>query len=940
MDKYLSNINPQAIDDLYQMWKTDPSSVDPQWQKFFLGFEFALSNYKNTGVGISDSEFNVIKLIDAYRVRGHLFTKTNPVRNRRKHLPTLDIENFGLSSTDLSKTFQAGRIVGIGTATLEKVVEHLNDTYCRSIGVEYMYLRDPKYVEWIQTRMERTANKTDFTVEQKQHIFHHLVLAVGFEQFIHRKFIGQKRFSLEGIEALIPALDATIEHGSGFGVEEFVIGMAHRGRLNVITNIMGKPYEEIFAEFMGEQYDDGSALGDVKYHLGYSSAITTDKGKKIRLNLVPNPSHLETVGPVAEGLSRARIETLYNGDSSKLIPIIIHGDAAVAAQGVVYETIQMSQLTGYSTGGTIHLVLNNQVGFTTNYTDARSSTYSTDVAKVTRCPVFHVNADDPEALIHTIQLAVEYRQTFHTDVFIDILGYRRYGHNEGDEPRFTQPVLYDLIAKHPNVRDYYASGLMEQGVLNSEDVKTETQKLDNLLDERLEIARNNSVIKILKFLPETWKDYRFSKPSDFVESPETKVSTDKIGRVAKALNTLPASKEFFKKLIKIVEERSGLIKSGRVDWALGELLAYGTLLLEGHPVRLSGQDSERGTFSHRHSAYNVANTEEKYCPLNHIDNNQERFSVFNSHLSEYGVMGFEYGYSVALPNGLTVWEAQFGDFHNVAQVIIDQYISSAEDKWGLQSGLVLLLPHGFEGQGPEHSSARIERFLTLAARNNMQIVNSTTAANFFHVLRRQVKRDFRTPLVVFTPKSTLRHPQTISTITELTSGKFHEVLDDDNVNAASVSRVVFCSGKIYFDLLQRKQELDAKDIALVRLEQLYPFPTEQIEKIIGKYPNTKKWLWAQEEPQNMGAWNFIEENLAQVPLELISRAPSGSPAVGLSKIHSIEQTEIIGKVFRKCTCELKNKYCGLQCEEGSKRFERQKQHEYLEKKNTETRIQN
>ncbi len=932
MNKYLSNIDPQAIESLYQLWKADSNSVDLQWQKFFLGFEFALANYKSSGTDISDSEFKVIKLIEGYRLRGHLFTKTNPVRNRRKHTPTLDIENFGLTTADLPKTFQAGKIIGIGVTTLEKIIEHLNNTYCRSIGVEYMYLRDPKYVEWIQFRIEKSANKTEFTAEQRKHIFHHLVLAVGFEQFIHRKFIGQKRFSLEGLEALIPALDTTIEHGSEYGAEEFVIGMAHRGRLNVITNIMGKPYENVFAEFMGEKYDDESSLGDVKYHLGYSNTITTDKGKNIRLNLVPNPSHLETVGPIAEGISRARIEKFYNNDYSKLIPIIIHGDAAVAVQGVVYETIQMSQLAGYTTGGTIHLVLNNQVGFTTNYIEARSSTYSTDVAKVTRCPVFHVNADDPEALVHTIQIAVEYRQTFHTDVFIDILGYRRYGHNEGDEPRFTQPVLYDLIAKHPNVRDFYASRLIDKSVINTDEVKEEKQKFDTLLEERLEIAKSNTKIKILKFLPETWKDFRFSNSADFVESPETKVSVDSINKVAKALNTLPADKEFFKKLTKIIEERAELIKSGKVDWALGELIAYGTLLLEGHSVRLSGQDSERGTFSHRHSAYNVANTEEKYYPLNHIDPSQAQFNVLNSLLSEYGVMGFEYGYSVALPEALTIWEAQFGDFHNVAQVIIDQYISSAEDKWGLQSGLVLLLPHGFEGQGPEHSSARIERFLTLTARNNMQIANCTTSANFFHILRRQVKRDFRTPLVVFTPKSALRHPQTISDITELTSGKFHEVIDDINVDEKVVSRVVFCSGKIYFDLLQRKKELEVNDIALVRVEQLYPFPISQIERVIDRYLNAKKWLWVQEEPQNMGAWNFIKENLIQVPLELISRAPSGSPAVGLSKIHAIEQADIIGKVFRKCTCELKNKYCGLQCEEGSKRFERQKQHEYLEKK--------
>ncbi|HOK60171.1 MAG TPA: 2-oxoglutarate dehydrogenase E1 component [Tenuifilum sp.] len=932
MENILGNIDPKTIDELYRMWKSNPNSVDEGWQKFFLGFDLAISGSYSAQDCIADSEFKVIKLIEAYRMRGHLFTKTNPVRTRRSYSPTLDIENFGLGTKDLDNRFKAGELIGLPNATLSEIIERLNRIYCRSIGVEYMYLREPKLVDWIQSRVEGTQNHTQFSPDQQKHILYHLTAAVGFEQFIHRKFVGQKRFSLEGLEALIPALDTTIEHGAEHGVKEFVIGMAHRGRLNVITNIMRKPYEEIFAEFIGEAYDDESTLGDVKYHLGYSNTIETDKGKMVRLHLVPNPSHLETVGPVAEGIARARIDDAYQGDVNSLIPIIIHGDAAVAAQGVVYETIQMSRLSGYSTGGTIHIVLNNQVGFTTNYIDARSSTYSTDVAKVTLSPVFHVNADDPEALLHVIRLAVEFRQTFHRDVFIDLLGYRKYGHNEGDEPRFTQPVLYDLIAKHPNVRDIYTSKLVETKVISVEDAATIRKNYDTMLEERFVLAQANPKIRIGRFIPEKSSSYRYSSSNDFEKSPDTGVSKEMLNMVSNALLELPSGIDFFKKLVKIIDERRENYTQQKVDWAMAELLAYGTLIAEGHPVRLSGQDSERGTFSHRHSVYSIQGSEEKYYPLQNIPNTRAKFSVYNSLLSEYGVLGFEYGYSVALPNGLTIWEAQFGDFHNVAQVIIDQYISSAEDKWGLQSGLVLLLPHGFEGQGPEHSSARIERFLTLSARNNMQIVNATTPANFFHVLRRQLKRDFRTPLVVFTPKSILRHPKNISTLQELESGSFLEVIDDSNVDEKAVSRVVFCSGKIYYDLLQRKEELDVKDIALVRIEQLYPFPSRQVEKILDRYPNAKKWLWVQEEPQNMGAWNFVKDRITGVPLEVISRAPSGSPAVGLSKIHNLEQKEIITKVFRPCTCELKNKYCGLQCEEGSRRFDRLNQYEYFERK--------
>jgi 2-oxoglutarate dehydrogenase E1 component len=930
MNKYLSNIDSQTLESMLKDWQKDPNSVDIEWQRFFEGFEFAKANFNETGSEHLDTEFKVLNLIAGYRKMGHLFTKTNPVRARRKYLPNLNLENFGLSESDLSSVFQAGKNLGIGPSTLKTIVDFMEETYCHSIGVEYMYIRNPEIVKWLEDKIETTKNKTVFSNEQKKHILHHLKLAVGFEQFIHKKFVGQKRFSLEGAESLVPALDSVIEHGALLGIEEFVVGMAHRGRLNVLSNIMGKPYEDIFSEFIGEKYEEDIALGDVKYHLSFNNTIHTDNGHRIKISLVPNPSHLETVAPVVQGIARARIESDYESNFDKLAPIAIHGDAAIAAQGVVYETLQMSQLEGYKTGGTIHIVINNQVGFTTNYLDARSSTYCTDIGKVTLSPVFHVNGDDPEALIHTIKIAVEYRQKFHTDVFIDLLCYRRYGHNEGDEPRFTQPTLYEIIANHPNVRDLYSAMLTEQGIVSSDEVKQLEQEFDKQLENKLQEAKAKKGVKVQRFMAESWVGLRYSKEEDFHKSPNTGVNKDKLVEIAKRINSLPSDKPFFKKLAKLVEDRNEMVNNNRVDWAMAELLAYGSLLTEGHPVRLSGQDSERGTFSHRHSAYNVENSDEKYYPLQHISDQQAPFKVYNSLLSEYGVMGFEYGYSITIPKSLTIWEAQFGDFHNVAQVIIDQYISSAEDKWGLRSGLVLLLPHGFEGQGPEHSSARVERFLTLAARNNMQITNCSTPANLFHLLRRQLKRDFRVPLIEFTPKSLLRHPKCISDLNELTIGGFKEVIDDSDVDISEVKRVVFCTGKIYYDLLQRKEEYHARDIALVRIEQLYPFPKKQILDIISKYHNTIKWLWVQEEPQNMGAWNFIHNQIKEVILEPVCRAASGSPAVGLSKIHTLEQEDIIGKVFRKCDCELKNIYCGLQCMVGSRKFTRKPEHEYLE----------
>lgn len=915
---YIGNSEIGSIDDLYRQYLKNPEELDPSWRNFFKGFEFARINYNGQSSGTSslefDKEFKVLALIEGYRRRGHLFTKTNPVRARRTYTPTLDLENYDLSESDLDTVFQAGKDLGIGPAKLRDIVDLLQQTYCQSIGAEFLYIRNPQEVEWLQRKMESERNTPNFSVDEKKDFYDHLKLAVGFEQFIHKKFVGQKRFSLEGAETTIPALDAVIERGSELGIEEFVIGMAHRGRLNVLTNILKKPYEDVFREFAAIDYDEEVALGDVKYHLGYDSVVCTDKGKEVRLNLVPNPSHLETVGPIVQGIARAKIRKNYDRSFDKLAAILIHGDAAVATQGVVYETLQMSQLDGYKTGGTIHIVINNQVGFTTNYLEARSSTYCTDIAKVTLSPVFHVNGDDVEALAYTVKLAMEFRQMFHRDVFIDILCYRKYGHNEGDEPRFTQPLLYKAISQHPNPREIYSAKLVEQGIFTSDEPKQLEKAFDDLLEEKLAISKQTLKIKIRQFLKDEWKGFRYAKKDDIFNTIDTKVPKDKLLKIANKINSLPSDKHFFSKVHKIVDERKEMIANNRVDWALGELLAYGTLMQEGFPVRLSGQDSERGTFAHRHAAFVVEDSDEKYFPLKSIEDKKAPFHVFNSPLSEYGVLGFEYGYATAMPKGLTIWEAQFGDFHNVAQVIIDQYISSAEEKWGLMNGLTLLLPHGYEGQGPEHSSARIERFLTLCANNNMQIVVPSNPANMFHLLRRQMHRDFRLPLVVFTPKSLLRHPKCISSVDDLAKNQFMEVIDDTEVKISEVRQVVCCYGKLYYELMERRAELKSYDTAIVRVEQLHPFPAGQLTKILKQYPNAERYVWAQEEPENMGAWSFVQRIYKDVEFLPICRAASGSPAAGLVEIHKLRQKKILDKVFHQCSCERANKYCGMDCD--------------------------
>tara|TARA_B100001250_G_scaffold138972_1_gene119007 strand:+ start:8577 stop:11279 length:2703 start_codon:yes stop_codon:yes gene_type:complete len=900
MDKFsfLGALDSEMIEQMYEKFLQDPQSVQEEWGEFFQGFDFAKTLYPEEEIPqLFQKEFKVINLIDAYRKSGHLFTKTNPVRERRQYNPTLDYKNFGLDSSDLDIKFQAGEQVGIGASKLSEIISHLETVYCQSIGVEYMYVRDPKEINWIKNRLHQNSNTPKFNVDQKKHILHKLNQAVVFESFLHKKFVGQKRFSLEGAEALIPALDSLVEHSAKLGVNEFVMGMAHRGRLNVLANIFNKTYKEIFSEFAGKLYEDNHISGDVKYHLGSTSVQKCNNGKEVILNLVPNPSHLEAVAPVVEGITRAKIDTKYSGDVTKIMPILLHGDAAIAGQGVVYEVVQMAQLDGYKTGGTIHIVINNQVGFTTNYLDGRSSTYCTDVAKVTLSPVLHVNGDDVEAVVHALQIAVEYRQEYQKDIFIDLLCYRKYGHNEGDEPRFTQPKLYEVISKHKNPREIYKQRLMDEGVVETEIVRDLEKDFQNLLQERFDEAKEIKKAKITRFMKEEWSTIDRVFTADFSDIPQNNLSEAKLKSLAKYLYEIPNEEKLFKKTSKLLLDRKERVQqTDKIDWAMGELLAYASLLFEGHNVRLSGQDVERGTFSHRHAILKVEHSEKEVNPLNHISD-KVNFRAYNSLLSEYGVLGFDYGYSITRPNDLTIWEAQFGDFSNGAQIIFDQFISCGEDKWKVMSGLVVLLPHGYEGQGAEHSSARLERYLQMCATYNMQIVNCTTPANFYHVLRRQLKRSFRKPLIVFTPKSLLRHPECVSSISDLAGGRFEGIIDD-TILSNNVQKLILCTGKLYYELLARRIWEKTEKIALVRIEQIFPLDIERVKKIIKKY-NAESVFWAQEEPANMGAWTFISSQLNEYKIDLIARNSSAATASGSSKQSVEQQKEIIDKVFKK-----------------------------------------
>lgn len=915
MDKYsfLNAAHTSFFSDLYEKYLKSPDEVEPSWRAFFQGFDFGQEmadvDEQIQAALESDSpaipekilkEFNVVKLINAYRSRGHLFTKTNPVRSRRTYSPTLDIANFDLSDSDLDSVFDAGDILGLGPVSLREIIQNLETIYCDAIGVEYMYIRVPERIEWIQNHLNNNLNHPVLSADQKKHILKKLTQAVSFESFLHTKYVGQKRFSLEGNESLIPAIDTIVESASELGVKEFVMGMAHRGRLNVLTNIFGKSAQSIFGEFDGKDYEEAVFDGDVKYHLGWTSMRETDTGAKITMNIAPNPSHLETVGAVVEGITRSKQDKFPKGEEHKVLPIVVHGDAAIAGQGIVYEIVQMAQLDGYKTGGTIHIVVNNQIGFTTNYLDARSSTYCTDVGKVTLSPVLHVNADDVEAVVHASLFALKYRMEFKSDVFIDLLGYRKYGHNEGDEPRFTQPILYKEISKHNNPKEIYFQKLVSEGIVDQAYADQLEEQYKQSLEVQLEDSRKESTTVIIPFMQNVWDDYQMALEDDMLQKVDTSYPLDGLKEIADRITKLPEGKKFIRKIQRLVDDRRKMVfENNRIDWAMGELLAYGSLLKDGCDVRISGQDVERGTFSHRHAVIKVEDSEEEVVLLDHIDEHQGDFHIFNSLLSEYGVLGFDYGYAMANPNSLTIWEAQFGDFSNGAQIMIDQYISAAEDKWKLQNGLVMLLPHGYEGQGAEHSSARMERYLQLCAKDNMFVADCTTPANMFHLLRRQLKANYRKPLVVFTPKSLLRHPLAMSSMEELANGSFQELIDDHSVTAEKVKQVVFCTGKFYYDLLAEREQLGKEDeVALVRLEQLFPLPESQMDAVIKKYSNATDLVWAQEEPKNMGAWGHLLMHYEPImKFRLASQRVYAAPAAGSPTRAKKRHQEVIDYVF-------------------------------------------
>ncbi len=922
---YITNSSPSFIESLYQDFTKDPESVDLEFRKFFEGFDFAIAgdikNGSNGSNGINGShettvakettvampptdegnwkrEISVYRLILGYRNKGHLLANTNPIRPRKDRGANIDLSFYGFTEADLDKEFQAGSLLGLGTTSLRNILTHLQAVYASHVGIEFKYISNQKKVDFLTNAMEKNFTKP-LPTESKRRILTKLNEGVMFEKFLHTKYIGQKRFSLEGGETTIPALDAIINTGADGGVQEVVIGMAHRGRLNILANIMGKTYEQIFNEFEGTAIPDQTmGSGDVKYHLGFRAEHTTPDGKVVNLQLCPNPSHLEAVDPVVVGFARAKADVIYESEYDKILPILIHGDASLAGQGIVYEVIQMSGLKGYYTGGTIHFVINNQIGFTTDFDDARTSDYCTSLAATVQCPVFHVNGDDPEAVVKVSEIATRYRQEFNSDVFIDMVCYRKHGHNEGDDPKYTQPHLYALIDKHPNPREVYSQMLIANGSIDAELAVELEKKFWAELQERLDEIKQHPLPYTFQKPELWWQDLRKSNAKDFDESPVTAIDEASFKTIFDALMVWPENFQPLRKVEKLIQEKIKLYTDeSKLDWATGELMAYGSLLKEGYDVRMSGQDVQRGTFSHRHAVLRDENTDEKYNRLSRIPDTEGIFRIYNSLLSEYGVLGFEYGYSIATPNALVLWEAQFGDFANGAQTMIDQFIAAAETKWQKMSGLVMLLPHGYEGQGPEHSSARLERFLQMCAELNMVIVNITTAANLFHALRRQLAWPFRKPLIIFSPKANLRYPGSYSKKEEFIGGKFNEVVDDVFVgDAGLVKKVLFCSGKIYFDMAERQLKDNRTDVALVRVEQIYPVPFKKLEALYQKY-NKATWFWVQEEPLNMGAASFLQMNLKTINFGVISRQPSASTASGYSKVHKQEQEEIIETAF-------------------------------------------
>lgn len=909
---YITSSHPEFIENLYRDFLSNPNSVDPELKKFFEGFDFAIGNGKPTNgavahapaeAGAADDtnwkkELGVYRLILGYRNKGHLIAKTNPIRERKDRDANLHLPFFNLTDEDLDKTFKVGDRIGLGPTTLRNILAHLQKVYATHVGIEFKYISNQEKVNWLTAEMEKKFSEP-LPLEKKRRILEKLNQGVMFEKFLHTKYVGQKRFSLEGGETTIAALDAIISTAADHDVQEVVIGMAHRGRLNVLANIMGKTYEQIFSEFEGTaKVDQTMGSGDVKYHMGFGSEVKTFSDKTVHLKLMPNPSHLEAVDPVVVGFARAKADVLYASEYDKILPILIHGDASVAGQGIVYELLQMSKLSGYYTGGTMHFVINNQIGFTTDFDEARSSDYCTSLAAAIQAPAFHVNGDDPEAVIKVVEIATRYRQEFNSDVFVDMVCYRRHGHNEGDDPKFTQPRLYELIEKHANPREVYVKYLLENGESEAKDLAKEMEsKFWADLQERLDEVKQKPLPYHYQQPEIWWRNLRKATEDDFDRSPVTAISEEAFKKVFDAMMQWPDDFKPLRKIEKIIQDKVKLYDTEqKLDWASGELLAYGSLLLDGNDVRMSGQDIRRGTFSHRHAVLRDENDDAAYNRLSRIPGATGKYRIYNSLLSEYGVLGFEYGYALANPNTLVLWEAQFGDFFNVAQSMVDQFITSGEQKWNRMNGVVMLLPHGYEGQGPEHSSARMERFLQSCAELNMVATNITTSANFFHALRRQIAWPFRKPLINFSPKANLRHPGSYSHKDEFLNGSFKEVIDDTFADKASVKKVLFCSGKIYFDLAERQQKENRKDIALIRVEQLYPLPVKQLEELYKKY-NRATWFWVQEEPLNMGAASFLQMNLKNLNYGVISRQPSAATATGYAKIHQQEQLEIIETAF-------------------------------------------
>ncbi len=900
--------NRELLEDAYRRWRESPSSVDPTWQAFFAGVEFAgdgLAGRRAAGPGDLRLQTGVVRLIFWYRQAGHREARIDPLRDGPPPpYDPLKLENFGLSEADLGKIVDGSLVRGVGDRVkLADLLAALRETYCGTIGVEYLHVEDQERRAWLAERMEPTRNRPGLDRRQKLRTLMTLHWAAHFESYLHTKYVGQKRFSLEGAETLLPMLDAIVERAPALGIKEFVLGMAHRGRLNVLANLLRKPFEQIFNEFednyLPESTKDGD--GDVKYHMGFSADVTTSDGGTVHLSLSPNPSHLEIVNPVVEGRVRAKQRLFGDADRSKGVPLLIHGDAAFAGQGVVAETLNLANLAGYRTGGTVHIVVNNQIGFTTHPRDARSTQYCTDIAKFIQAPIFHVNGEDPEAAVYVSRLALEYRQQFKSDVVIDLVCYRKYGHNEGDEPSFTQPVEYKKIKAKKPVSQVYTEQLLAEGVIRPEEADAIDAEFRLRLDDALhEVKEGPPQPKKMAGFAGRWEGLT----SHYSHAPaDTRITEAVADRIADALVAVREGFHWHPAIKRLAEKRRDDIRARRpLDWGTGEALAFASLLLEGHPVRLSGQDSRRGTFAHRHAVYFDQETGQGYCPLANLGPGQAPFAVYDSALSEVAVLGFEYGYSLDDPSALVLWEAQFGDFANGAQVVIDQFLTSGESKWNRASGLVLLLPHGYEGQGPEHSSARLERFLQACAEDNVQVTYPTTPAQFFHLLRRQVKRNFRKPLIVMTPKSLLRLPAAASPLAEFTGGQFHEVLDDPTLQGVeNVRRVVLCSGKVYYDLSARRAELKKSDVALVRLEQFYPWPGEQLAAVLGRYRRAAEWVWAQEESQNMGGWTFVEPRLREmgVPVKFVGRDPSASPAAGSHTVHTHEQAELVDAALTK-----------------------------------------